>query len=209
MVETHFTLVRHGETEWNAQGILQGHGDPPLNELGRAQAARVAARLQALPFDAVVSSDLCRAMQTAEIIVATRGGGEILAEPRLRERALGRFEGMTLAQVRAAWPEDFALWARDTSSAPPGGERLDEMAKRVLACLQELAERHRGGRLLVVAHGGPIKSVVCEALATPAIMQRRMWSGNCSITRVKLGGEGLVVLTVNDLCHLGPEAEEA
>lgn len=207
MVETHFTLVRHGETDWNLQGMLQGHADPPLNDTGRRQAALVAARLAPLAFAACYASDLRRARETAEVILAERGGSVLHTSRLLRERGLGNWEGLTLSQVRERWPQQYQLWVQDRNTAPPGGERLEEMAQRATCYLRTLVQVHAGESILVVCHGGPIKALVCEALGVAIASSGQMWTGNCSITRVKHDRRGLVVLTMNDLCHLEGEAQ--
>jgi len=206
MVETFLTLVRHGESIWNAHGILQGQADCPLSETGRQQAALVAARLAQWRFDACYTSDLARARETAKAVTAACGL-PALPHPGLRERAMGRWEGLSLEQVGERYPEDLAAWLADRSANQHGGERLEQMVKRVLAAVQEILDRHPGGRLLAITHGGPIKAVVCSALGIPAEFANRFWIGNTSITEVKRDAKGLVVRGVNDLCHLGPPCQ--
>lgn len=160
--------VRHGQTEWNAAGRLQGHRDIPLNERGRQQALAAALVLrdlltkrqlqaQRLPF---VASPLDRARQTMELL---RGGldlapGDYGLDDRLREVAYGDWEGSTLTEARAISPEIFAARERDKwSVAPPGGESYADLTKRVRGWLATLT-----GDTVVVAHGGTMRAVMVE-----------------------------------------------
>ncbi|UTD25613.1 histidine phosphatase family protein [Bradyrhizobium sp. WD16] len=160
--------VRHGQTEWNAAGRLQGHRDIPLNERGRQQALAAALVLrdlltkrqlqaQRLPF---VASPLGRARQTMELL---RGGldlapGDYGLDDRLREVAYGDWEGSTLTEARAISPEIFAARERDKwSVAPPGGESYADLTKRVRGWLATLT-----GDTVVVAHGGTMRAVMVE-----------------------------------------------
>lgn len=129
-------LVRHGETDWNVEGRYTGQADVPLNARGREQACRLAADLARESFDAVYTSDLSRARETADIL-ASRLGLDVLVEPDLREIDVGCYEGLTREQRQGrAWD----------------GEARDEHAARVLGALERIAERHHG-RILVVVHG--------------------------------------------------------
>lgn len=151
---TRFILVRHGETDWNREGRIQGQLDSPLSAQGTAQAGSVAARLQREAFDALVCSDLGRARRTAEII-ALRTGHEVVADARLRERHYGIFQGLTRDEARAAHPQAYAAYeAGGIDEALPAGESMRQCFERNLACLEALAARHSGARVVVVGHGG-------------------------------------------------------
>lgn len=180
---TQFILVRHGETDWNRQGRIQGWLDSPLNARGIAQAESVAARLHREPFDRLVCSDLGRARSTAEI-VAARTGHRVHADARLRERHYGVFQGMTRAEARAAHPEAYAEYeAEDVEHAMPGGETTRACFERNLACLEELATRHAGQRIVVVAHGGVLDGLHRHALGLPHIGARAFTIVNASLNR--------------------------
>lgn len=119
MESTRILLVRHGETDWNAAGRIQGHSDTPLNAAGRLQARRAAQRLAREPIRALYSSDLARAFETATIIGVPLGL-TVVVSPQLRERRYGEWEGLTSAEIQAHYPEQFASWrARFTDFAPP------------------------------------------------------------------------------------------
>jgi broad specificity phosphatase PhoE len=141
---TTLLLVRHGETDWNAERRWQGHADVPLNERGREQAERLAAEVAILKVDAVYSSDLSRARETAGIVGA-RLDAEVLLDPDLREIDVGSREGLT-------WPETRELTDWD-------GEPHERHAERILRVLRRIAAHNEAQRVLVVTHGGSIQRV--------------------------------------------------
>jgi broad specificity phosphatase PhoE len=152
---THLLLVRHGQSEWNAQGRWQGQANPPLTNLGRLQARRAADAL-GTP-DAVVASDLSRAAETAVIISQALGVGPVLTDERLRERDVGAWSGLTRDEIEARWPGDLAAWR-----TPEGFEHDADVVQRVQPVLQELAEQYAGGMVLVVTHGGVVRAFTRE-----------------------------------------------
>ncbi len=145
---TTILLARHGETEWNRSGRYQGWADPPLNDTGRAQARSLAEQLRATPFDAVYSSDLRRARETAEIVAAPHGV-PVATDPGLREVNVGEWSGLTRAEVERRFPD----------GERPGGETREQHGARVLAAVERIARVHPGGRLLLVTHGGTMRAV--------------------------------------------------
>ena len=162
---TELLLVRHGETDWNAEGRLQGHTDRPLNEYGRRQARGLADELADEELDAIYSSDLARARETAEI-VGERLGLPVVLDPDLREKSWGSWEGLTPAER-----QEIELV----------GESTEEHAARTLRALRRIAERHPGGRVLVVTHGGSLRRVQVEALglALPVVENCGRWLCAC------------------------------
>lgn len=162
-------LVRHGETEWNRAGRMQGHGDSPLTDQGHAQARALAARLVRLPHppEVVVSSDLLRARVTASY-AAQALGLECGTLPELRERNLGVFEGLTLPEIEARHPEDYAAWrGRHGDHAIPGGETLVQRDERVVAACVRLVREHPGRRILAITHGGCLDGFWRHVTGTP------------------------------------------
>ena len=151
---THISLVRHGQTDWNHAGRIQGRSDIPLNETGREQARLTGSALAAagVSFDGVYASPLGRAMETAAIIAGELGMPGPEAVPGLEERSYGRAEGMTGAEIHAAFG--------DVRADIPGWEDDTELLGRVLAALGALAAHHAGERVLAVAHGGVIGAIV-------------------------------------------------
>ncbi len=153
-------LIRHGTTAWNQQARYQGHGDPPLNRSGRAQARRLARAMGGLRLDAVYSSDLRRAMATAAPLAQARGL-PVQVEPRLRELNFGAWDGCPAEEVTAADPDFWQAWRADpVTLAPPGGETLRELWDRVAAALADIYRRHPAGTVAVVTHGGPLRTVL-------------------------------------------------
>lgn len=145
---TTILLARHGETDWNRDGRWQGWADPPLNETGREQARELAERLRSTPFDAVYSSDLKRALETAEIVAATHAQ-TVEIDPDLREIDVGAWSGLTRAEVEAQYPD----------GDRPGAETREQHGARVLAAVERIARAHPGDRVLVVAHGGCLRAL--------------------------------------------------
>ncbi|KAA0045862.1 hypothetical protein IC582_024847 [Cucumis melo] len=155
-------VVRHGETAWNADGRIQGHLDVELNEAGRQQAVAVANRLaKEPPLSAVYSSDLKRALETAQIIATTCGNLEVITDPDLRERNLGDLQGLVYREAVLTNPEaSEALRShRSDQTIPGGGESLDQLYQRCTSSLQKIGNKHRGQRVVVVSHGGTIRAL--------------------------------------------------
>jgi probable phosphoglycerate mutase len=149
-------LARHGETDWNREGRWQGWADPPLNETGREQARQLAEQLRSTPFDAVYSSDLGRAHETA-LIAAEPHGVPVVADPGLREVDVGSWSGLTRAEIDERFP------GRDR----PDGETRAQHLARVLAAVKRIARNHVGGRILIVSHGGTMRALRSHASDEP------------------------------------------
>jgi len=159
---TELLLVRHGETDWNAAGRLQGHTDRPLSDSGREQARRLADELAEEQLDGIYSSDLARARETAEI-VGERLRLPVALDPDLREKDWGTWEGLTPAE---------------RLEVELVGESTEQHEKRMLAALGRIAAKHPGGRVLVVTHGGSMRRVQTEALgfAMPVVDNCGSWA---------------------------------
>jgi probable phosphoglycerate mutase len=202
METTRIFLVRHGETDWNATGRIQGHNDTPLNAAGRQQAQRTAQRLAREPITAVYSSDLARAFETATIIGAPLGL-TVVASPRLRERQYGLWEGLTAAEIQARYPEQFAIWrARTVDFAPPQGETRSALLARALAELQAIARRHVRDMVVVVTHGGLCYALIHHLLGSVDGDQREFTFGNASIHTLEVTGDRWAVISMNETAHL-------
>ena len=160
---TRITLIRHGETSWNASGRWQGHAPIPLTEEGRRQAPRLAQHLSQIAGEitAVYSSDLARAYETAEIIVKDlKLTIPLVADVRLRETDIGDWQGMTKEDIEL-W--DYQRWqevVHDHTKPRPGGESPIQVAERATAAIHDYVEKHAGGHLLVVSHGGTIRNIL-------------------------------------------------
>jgi len=159
---TTLLLVRHGETDWNAEGRLQGHTDRPLNDFGRRQAKALAEELDGEEIEAIYASDLARARETAEIL-GERLGLPTVLDPDLREKNWGTWEGLTPTE-------------RDRVEFE--GETTEEHRERMLRALHRIAERHPDGRVLVVTHGGSLRRVQAAAtgMALPVVENCGRWA---------------------------------
>jgi broad specificity phosphatase PhoE len=171
-------LVRHGETDWNAEGRWQGHTDIALNERGRVQARAVAEAMRHVPLAGIVSSDLCRARETAQIIGDRLGLAIAFVDPTLRERAFGPFEGLTREECVLLHSEAWRAW-REDQVAPEGAENPAVLAARVAVGLRRVAEevaRDDAGAL-VVTHGGALRTAVAVVLGAqpPPIANGAIW----------------------------------
>jgi broad specificity phosphatase PhoE len=145
---TTLLLARHGETDWNREGRWQGWADAPLNENGRAQARELAEQLRSTPFDAVYSSDLARAHETAEIVAAPHDV-PVIADSGLREIDVGSWSGLTRAELAEQFP----------NGDRPDGETRDQHRERVHAAVERIARANLGRRILIVTHGGTMRAL--------------------------------------------------
>jgi glucosyl-3-phosphoglycerate phosphatase len=153
-------LLRHGRTEWNATGRFQGQLDSPLDGVGRAQAAAAGVAVAPMQPDALVASDLSRARDTAlEVSAAT--GLDVAIDPRLREINLGSWQGLTRAEARAQFPEEYAHWQTGEDARRGGGETYAECGARAAECVQEYLDELGPGALLVaVTHGSAARATI-------------------------------------------------
>ena len=187
---TEILLARHGETDWNRENRFQGHADPPLNELGRAQAAELATVLAGEELAAVYSSPLQRAFETARVVAEPHG---LVAAPvdGLKEVDVGSWQALTRDEVEQRFPEQFRRWL-DYESGWDDGESYDEMGERVIAALEELAAHHDGERIVAVTHGGPIRAALARAEGITHSEARRRGPvvGNCFVARFAVSDGG-------------------
>lgn len=161
---TRVLTLRHGESEWNAIGRWQGQADPPLTDAGMLQAVAAAERLGT--FDAVWASTLQRAANTAAIIAELLGIGPVQLDPDLMENAFGPWQGLTIEEIEAGWPEYLATHRR-----PDDAEQPDEVIARGLRALRRIAAEHPGGEVLVITHGGLMRTLRRALLADDSAMR--------------------------------------
>ena len=203
---TRIIAIRHGETAWNVDTRIQGQLDIPLNDTGRWQAERLARALAAREaIDVVYTSDLLRAWETARP-VAEATGAPLHTDEGLRERGFGSFQGKTFTEIEAAMPDEARRWRqRDPFWAPPGGESLTAMRRRVIETLHVLASRHVGEQIVMVAHGG-VMDVLYRAATGQELQAPRTWLlGNTAINRLLWSPEGLSLVGWSDTSHLDDE----
>jgi 2,3-bisphosphoglycerate-dependent phosphoglycerate mutase len=174
---TTLLLARHGETDWNRELRIQGSSDIALNELGHEQARALAAELADVELDAIYSSDLARARETAEAVAATHGL-DVHLDARLRERSFGSWEGFTRDDI-AALPQ----------GSRHDGESDDEVRSRVLAAIEEIAHAHPAQQVLVVSHGGALNTLWHHALG----VRVERWE-NCAVYKLAVRDDGYVAV---------------
>jgi probable phosphoglycerate mutase len=169
---TTILLARHGESDWNRAKRWQGFADRPLTDLGRRQAEELADRLEGTELDAIYSSDLQRARETAEA-VARRRELEVRTTPDLREVDVGSWSGLTRAEAEARYPEAYARWLHG-GEGWEDGETYEQLQARVVRAMTLIAAAHDGGQVLVVAHGGTIRAIHASALGVDVHTYRRI-----------------------------------
>lgn len=202
---TEFWVVRHGESTWNVEGRYQGQTDVPLSNVGVLQAATLAERLTGLHFGAVYSSDLRRAVQTAQAVTERLAGAPpVQLDAGLREIDVGELSGLLVSEIRERFPEYLgALHADPWRTRRPGGESMEDLFGRSGAAFHALRERHPGERVLVFTHGGVVRVAVGLALGgVPEGAWARLSVTNTSVTRVLLGAQSGTLLGFNDEAHL-------
>ena len=204
MQATRILAIRHGETAWNVDTRIQGHLDIPLNDTGLQQARWLAQALaERDELHAVYASDLSRAHVTAQTI-AGAVGLTVNTHLGLRERAFGDFQGRTFAEIEAELPDHAHHWRTRTPEwAPPGsGESLITLRERVLATVDELASRHLGEQIVLVAHGG-VMDVLYRAATRLDLQAPRTWQlPNPAVNRLLWTPEGLSLVGWADTTHL-------
>ncbi|HKM97087.1 MAG TPA: 2,3-diphosphoglycerate-dependent phosphoglycerate mutase GpmB [Buttiauxella sp.] len=204
-------LVRHGETQWNAERRIQGQSDSALTEKGERQAEQVAERAKTLGITHVISSDLGRTRHTAEII-ALACGVDVTLDARLRELDMGVLERRnldTLSDEEEGWRRQLVNGTAD--GRIPEGESMLEMSERMHAALNACLNLPSGSRPLLVSHGMALGCLVSTILGLPAWAERRLRLRNCSISRVDHQhspwlASGWVVETAGDISHLDAPA---
>jgi len=197
-------LVRHGETADNIQMRYLGISDAPLTTNGTRQARRVATALSKLPIRAIISSPMRRAVDTAAIIHAACGA-DLRLDDRLAEGSFGNWEGRTRAEVLGLGPRDaelLARWESDPACAPPGGESIQNIQKRVISLTDELTDEFSESSVVIVSHVGPIKALLAAVLEIPLQSTRRLFLDPGTISAVEWGSQPLLRL-FNSHAHLG------
>ncbi|ANG91451.1 2,3-diphosphoglycerate-dependent phosphoglycerate mutase GpmB [Enterobacteriaceae bacterium 155047] len=204
-------LVRHGETQWNAERRIQGQSDSPLTAKGEQQACQVAQRAKTLGITHVITSDLGRTQQTARII-AEACGCDIILEPRLRELDMGVLEKRhvdSLTEEEEGWRRTLVNGTKE--GRIPEGESMQELSVRVHGALAECLNLPAGSRPLLVSHGIALGCLVSTILGLPAWAERRLRLRNCSISRIDHQespwlASGWVVEMAGDISHLDAPA---
>jgi broad specificity phosphatase PhoE len=197
-------LIRHGETADNAQMRYLGTRDEPLTDKGIRQARQVANALSQFPIKAIFASPLRRAADTA-IQIQKACEVDLRSDSRLMEGSFGRWEGLTRAEVMRLGGRDarqLARWESNPACAPPGGESIKKLQKRMISLVYELKAEYEGSSVVLVSHVGPIKALLAAALEVPLQVSRRLFLDPCSISVVDWGSPPFLRL-FNSHAHLG------
>lgn len=206
--DTNLLVIRHGETEWNSQGRFQGHLNSVLSGAGQVQADALGDYLSLERIDLLLSSDLGRALQTARAI-AVRTGHEIVVEPRLRERRMGIFQGLTAPEVQARYPGEYIRFrSGDPDYVIPEGESTRQLFERSVACFTDLATRHAGLTLATVTHGGVLAMLYRHARAMPLDAARDFSLHNSGVNRFRYRLGAWELQSWGEIGHLDPALDE-
>lgn len=199
---TRVVLVRHGQTDWNRDQIFRGRVDVPLNETGRAEARKIGEALRGIPLDAVYSSPLSRAVETARAILVHHSL-ELRTDPGLMDIDYGRWQGVALNEVKRMYPDLYRAWSETPESVQmPGGESLEDVRRRTMEALKRICRTHPGGTVLIVAHRVVNKVLLCAVMG---LDNRHFWAikqDNCALNVFDYGNGSYVLHLLNDTCHL-------
>jgi broad specificity phosphatase PhoE len=195
---TRILLARHGETDWNRDGRWQGHADKPLNDVGRRQAAALAQHLAGESVDALYTSDLARARQTAEAVeLAT--GLQATVDADLREVDVGEWTGCNRAEAKARDPEWYEEWLTGAVSGYRGGETYLQLHERSVRAFQRVLAAQDGRTAVIVCHGGNIRAIVSDVVGLGPDQRWRVASAaNCSLTTIERRHGRITLATFNE-----------
>lgn len=203
---TRLLLVRHGQTEYNAEVRFMGQMDIPLDEIGRLQAQAAAKRLSSERPAAMYCSGLSRAFDTASAIqTAIPSRPEIRIDGRLTEGNFGEWQGKTYESLKANDAVRLAAWEADRLGvSPPAGETLTQIAERVQAAYTDICADNKGKTVIVVAHGGSLQVLLTIALQLPLETYWKLWVSNASVSELRIDEWGAILHLLNDVSHLTP-----
>jgi broad specificity phosphatase PhoE len=202
-------IVRHGATQNNLEARFTGHADVPLSDLGARQVQALAARLAETHLDAIVSSDLRRALATAEPIARTHGL-EIQRDADLREISMGVWTDRTGTSIRAEDPDLVARWESDPLNvAPPGGETVLQLRNRVVRAIDRWYAAYPTGTVLWVTHGGLLATLLCHILGMDHARRWQFRRDNAALTALEISERGALLVRLNDAAHLAHLADGA
>ena len=205
MDECTLIVIRHGETAWNREKRMQGTTDTQLSDVGRAQARALGRRLAGRGFAALYASDLARARDTARTI-AEHADRDIVTDPRLQERRFGIFEGLTVEEIVARYPDEHVRFAsRDPDYAVPGGESARSFTERCIGCLAEIAGRHPGHEVVIVTHGLVLDSLYRAAHGLDHGARRPVPLINASVNVFGFDGGAWRLELWGDISHLAAD----
>jgi phosphoserine phosphatase len=199
---TRFYIVRHGETQWNLEGRIQGHIDTELTDKGVEQARLASERLKHERIDAVFASDKKRATKTGETIAAAHGL-DVETTPLLREAYLGEWQGLSMSEVAERYPEEYAKYRADSiANRPPGAEYLQDVIKRCDEFLKQVLAKHPEQYIAVAAHGGSVRGLIAAAFGLGPDVYRRIRLDNGGLTIIDITDSKPLLVLLNDTCYL-------
>ncbi|HND48503.1 MAG TPA: alpha-ribazole phosphatase [Anaerolineales bacterium] len=197
-------LTRHGQTDWNIARRYQGHSNTELNQVGIRQAEQLAKRLLAETIHAIYSSDLSRAMTTAEIIANAQEQAPVFrSDMRWRELSFGNWEGMTYREMSAHSPELFDAWMKDSLTiSTPNGETHRQLAERVQAAFDEIKAKHKEETVLVVGHSGSMQTLLALLLGVDLSRYWQFRVSQASLSELTVYEDSVTLNLFNDVSHL-------
>jgi alpha-ribazole phosphatase len=197
-------ITRHGETDFNLARRYQGQSDIPLNQTGIQQAELIAKRLTGEKIDAVYSSDLSRAADTAKKIASMQmQSPELQTDPRWRELSFGDWEGLNHEEMNAGWHDLVTTWYADpANTSTPNGETLSQLADRVKSVLDELKNKHNDETIVVVSHSGAIQALLCFTLGVDLNRYWQFRISQASLTVINFYEDNAILNLFNDVSHL-------
>lgn len=197
-----FFIVRHGETEWNMQERTQGHGDSKLTEKGRCQADMLGRKLLKFNIDYIYSSDLGRAIETSSIISSILNK-EIEYNDGLREINFGKWEGMTIKEIKSQYSDIYKVWRNEPHNALiPNAEKLVQLKERILKSINDINKNHENSNIVLVSHSMVIKVLLLSLLGSDLSNIYRIKQDNTALNIVEFRDYGPVVVKMNDSNHL-------
>jgi probable phosphoglycerate mutase len=195
-------LVRHGESEWNKLKMIQGQSDLPLTDLGRSQAGKIAKRLKSEKIDIIYSSDLKRAVETAQII-GKELNLNVSPDKRLREIDFGPWEGKKNKDVLLKYPKEYTTWLQKSYKFKiDGAETLMEVQNRTMSFVNETLDKNPDKNILIVSHNVAIKSMILGILNIGIVSYNNISLDNVSLTIIEFGDYNKILKLLNDTCHL-------
>jgi len=206
---THVILVRHGQTDWNRNRIFRGQADVPLNEAGREEARKLGAALKDVEIVAAYSSPLCRATETARLILSAHPSLQVKVHPNLTDIHYGAWQGLSLSEVKRCYADLYRSWCEEPHRVQmPGGERLDQVRARAIRALDEICAAHPDRTVLIVAHRVVNKVLLCAVLG---LDDRHFWAikqDNGALNLFDYGDGKYAMHLLNDTCALKSIADK-
>jgi len=195
-------LIRHGETDWNTKQIFRGRKDIPLNEVGLVQAKAVGVSLSDIQIDAVYSSPLGRALETAKVLAESRSL-EVELEEGFIDIDFGKWQGITHEKVKEEYESLYEMWLKNPQMVTfPGGESLKDVRKRSIEALEKVINKHTGKMLAIVSHRVLNKVLLCSVLGLELSHFWHIKQDTCAINRFEYKDERFYLTLLNDTCHL-------